>query len=138
MAKYETRLSFESPKFVEKWMLNFRKHGGYDPTTKKFSRLHDVESLVSGDEEEAMAGVQFMLDSIAAANELDLYSQIEELISECFESREDFHAFASSLELYSLFWVNERHFDAFSKLRGEDYGFRTYEEIGETLQELAE
>ena len=138
MAKYATRLTFESPDSIENWMSRFRNHGGYDPTTKAFSRLRNVESLVGGDEEKALAGVQFMLDSIAAANELDLYSQIEELISECFESREDFHAFASSLELYSLFWVNERHFDAFSKLRGEDYGFRTYEEIGETLQELAE
>ena len=137
MSKYATKLIFESPDSVEKWMTSFRSHGGYDPTTKAFTRLRDVQSLVNVDEEEAISGVQFMLDSIAAANELEMYSNIEELISECFESREDFDAFAYSLELYSSFWVNERHFDAFSKLRGEDYGFRTYDEIGETLQDLA-
>ena len=138
MAKYQTTLAFETPEYVEDWMSTFRNHGGYDPTAKVFSKLRNVQDLVSGEEGEAMAGVQFMLDSIAAANELDLYSQIEELISECFERREDFDVFASGLKIYSLFWVNERHFDAFSKLRGEDFGFRTYEEIGETLQELAE
>ena len=138
MSRYQTKLTFESAGNVEKWLSLVRSHGGYDPTAMTFSRLRNVRGLVNGDADEAMTGVQFMLDSIAAANELDLYSQIEEFISECFESREDFHAFASSLELYSIFWVNERHFDAFTKLRGEDYGFRTYEEIGETLQELAE
>lgn len=139
MAKYQTTLTFENKDYAERWASITSNHGGYDITTNAFSPLRNVQKLVSGNENEAMAGVQFLLDNVAAASELGVYStDIEDLISKCFESREDFDTFASSLDLYSIWWVNERHYSAFYGLRGEDYGIRTYEEIGETLRVLAE
>lgn len=138
MTKYQTQLIFESAENIDEWMTIVRKYGGYDPSAKSFTPLKHVKDIVKQDGNEGIAGVQFLLDNVAAASELGLYSRIDDFISECFATRADFDEFASSLELYSIWWVNERHYSAFYELKGEDYGIRTYPEIGETLLELAE
>ena len=135
MAQYFTTLSFEDEDFKPKWIRRLKTFGGYDPDKKVMNPLRNVAKLLKA---EGASGMQYMLDSIAAAYELEPYSDFAVFQERCFASPSELHEFASNTSCYCDFWVNERHFAAFFALVGAEEGVRTYEDIGETVLNLAD
>ncbi|MDE2255783.1 MAG: hypothetical protein KGL42_16170 [Betaproteobacteria bacterium] len=134
-----TRLSYENADFKNWWMNCHHRHGGYEPDSQTMTPLHGVSDLLPEDDtSNAESGMQFILDSIAGAYEAGTYQTFEQFVERCFATEGEFRAFAENTSVYEMYWMNERHYAAFYEFKGEDYGIRTYEELGETLLELVE
>ena len=81
MAQYFTTLSFEDKDFKPKWIKRLKTFGGYDPDKKVMNPLRNVAKLLKA---EGASGMQYMLDSIAAAYELEPYSDFAVFQERCF------------------------------------------------------
>lgn len=134
-----TLLTYGNAEFKTSWMNRHHRHGGYEPDSQTMTPLHGVSNLLSEDDaSNAESGMEFILDSIAGAYEAGTYQTFEQFVERCFATDVEFRAFAENTSIYEMHWMNERHHAAFYELTGEDCGIRTYEELGETLLELAE
>jgi hypothetical protein len=119
-----TNLWFEcGPQERASWVLNLTRHGGYDPVTRTMTPLHHLDQLDRA---------QFVLDSIAAAFEQDLFNA-RDFLAICFATRHDWREFLDELEKFDEYWVNERHFYAFHALLGDETACKSYPRIAKAL-----
>jgi hypothetical protein len=111
---------------MSSWRANYARHGGFDPWTRTMTPLRGLAKLDRA---------QFVLDSIAAASEEQLFDR-EHFVTACFASAQECAEFLRELERFGAYWVNERHFYAMLDLLGEENACTTYARIARGLAAL--
>ncbi len=106
--------------------------GGWNPLQRSFTPLRFVEAAAAfgfGTQ------TQYALDCITLAAETSFFTTREALKATVFAEERDFDAFCSALARYE-WWLNERHFYAFSALlQFDESGVRTYADLAREFRE---
>jgi len=106
--------------------------GGWSPLQRSFSPLRfaaAASAFGSGSQ------TQYALDCMALAVEAGFFTTRASLKSSVFAEEGDFAAFCSALAKYD-WWLNERHFYAFSELLDcDESSLRTYSDLAKEFQE---
>lgn len=106
--------------------------GGWNSFDKSFEPLHFVAAATAFG---AGTQTQYVLDCISLAVEADFFTKRETLKAHVFATEADFEAFCDALAKYD-WWLNERHFYAFSVLLdAEEFSIRTYAELAQEFRE---
>lgn len=78
--------------------------------------------------------VNYALDSITLAMEAGIFKDTDTFIAKAFATTEDAAEFVEALRDHEYYWLNERHFYAFSHaLNCDESQMRTYPEIADLI-----
>lgn len=131
--KGKTVLFLESPIGNKDPYAEYSAFGGWNPGDNRFEPLRFSE-LIASDENPGSA-TNFALDCITLCNEAGVFVDTKSFITGAFTTPNDFAVFCEQLRDYP-YWLNERHFYAFTDLLNcDEEGMRSYEELADTLEE---
>lgn len=110
----------------------YRVFGGYDEVKKVYTPLRFAE--ISDELEGYGAQVNYALDSIALAMEAGIFKDSDTFVAKAFATTADAAEFAEALRDHEYYWLNERHFYAFSHaFNCDESQMRTYPEIADLI-----
>src|SRR5712692_5312076 len=110
----------------------YRTFGGYDEVKKVYTPLRFAE--ISDEFEGSGAQVNYALDCITLAMEANIFKNSDTFIAKAFATKEDAAEFVEALRGHEYYWLNERHFYAFSHaLNCDESQIRTYPEIADLI-----
>jgi hypothetical protein len=110
----------------------YRSFGGYDEAKKAYTPLRFGE--ISDELEGSGMQVNYALDSITLAMEAGIFKDSDTFIAKAFATTEDAAEFVEALRDHEYYWLNERHFYAFSHaLNCDESQMRTYPEIADLI-----
>jgi hypothetical protein len=110
----------------------YRPFGGYDHTKKIYTPLRFAE--ISDELEGSGEQVNYALDSIALAMEAGIFKDSDTFVAKAFATTGDAAEFVEALRNHEYFWLNERHFYAFSHaLNCDESQMRTYPDIADLI-----
>lgn len=110
----------------------YRPFGGYDEVKKAYTPLRFSE--ISDELEGSGAQVNYALDSITLAMEAGIFKDSDTFVAKAFATTEDAAEFVEALRDHEYYWLNERHFYAFSHaLNCDESQMRTYPEIADLI-----
>lgn len=111
----------------------YRPFGGYDEVKKTYTPLRFAE--ISDELEGSGMQVNYALDSITLAMEAGVFKDTDTFVAKAFATKKDAAEFAEALRDHEYFWLNERHFYAFSHaLNCDESQMRTYPEIADLIE----
>jgi len=110
----------------------YRPFGGYDEVKKIYTPLRFGE--ISDELEGSGSQVNYALDSITLAMEAGIFKDSDTFVAKAFATTADAAEFVEALRDHEYYWLNERHFHAFSHaLNCDESQMRTYPEIAELM-----
>ena len=112
---------------------NVTEFGGWNPETKKISKLHFVKMMTSFNGGAALSPQFYAMDTVALAIEAGALNEknFHELLSGA-----DLDALCDELVELDMAWVNDRHFHALATVLGHfEEQLNTYPNIGVALRE---
>lgn len=110
----------------------YRPFGGYDAVKKAYTPLRFSE--ISDELEGTGSQVNYALDSITLAMEAGIFKDSDTFVAKAFATTADAAEFVEALRDHEYFWLNERHFYAFSHaLNCDESQMRTYPEIADLI-----
>lgn len=110
----------------------YRPFGGYDEAKKTYTPLRFSE--ISDELEGSGTQVGYALDSITLAMEAGIFKDSDTFVAKSFATKEDAAEFVEALRNHEYYWLNERHFYAFSHaLNCDESQMRTYPEIADLI-----
>jgi hypothetical protein len=110
----------------------YRPFGGYDEVKKAYTPLRFAE--ISDELEGSGTQVNYALDSITLAMEAGIFKDSDTFVAKAFATTEDAAEFVEALRGHEYYWLNERHFYAFSHaFNCDESQMRTYPEIADFI-----
>jgi hypothetical protein len=110
----------------------YRSFGGFDEAKKIYAPLRFAE--ISDELEGSGEQVNYALDSIALAMEAGIFKDSDTFVAKAFATTADAAEFVEALRDHEYFWLNERHFYAFSHgLNCDESQMRTYPDIADLI-----
>lgn len=110
----------------------YRSFGGYDETKRAYTPLRFAE--ISDELEGSGEQVNYALDSIALAMEAGIFKDSDTFVAKAFATNEDAAEFVEALRDHEYFWLNDRHFYAFSHaLKCDESQMRTYPDLADLI-----
>lgn len=110
----------------------YRPFGGFDEVRKAYTPLRFAE--ISDELEGSGTQVNYALDSITLAMEAGIFKDSDTFVAKAFATAEDAAEFVEALRDHEYFWLNERHFYAFSHaFNCDESQMRTYPEIADLI-----
>jgi len=110
----------------------YRSFGGFDEAKKVYTPLRFA--AISDELEGLGEQVNYALDSISLAMEAGIFKDSDTFVAKSFATTEDAKEFVEALRNHEYYWLNERHFYAFSHaLNCDESQMRTYPDIADLI-----